>query len=168
MFRTRYRHYEFLVILFGLTNTPAVFMDMMNRVCRLYLDKFVIVFIDDILIYSRRKEEHEQHLNTILMVFQGQEKCEQVETRDVIGPFKVVSRVGTVSYRLELPQELGGIHDVFHVSNLKKCLTNETLVIPMEELEITDKLQFIDEPLEIMDHEVKRQKQSQNPIVKVS
>ncbi|GKC18530.1 putative nucleotidyltransferase, ribonuclease H [Tanacetum coccineum] len=66
MFRTRYRHYEFLVILFGLTNTPAVFMDMMNRVCRLYLDKFVIVFIDDILIYSRRKEEHEQHLNTIL------------------------------------------------------------------------------------------------------
>ncbi|GKA33620.1 putative reverse transcriptase domain-containing protein, partial [Tanacetum coccineum] len=65
-FRTRYGHYEFQVMPSGLTNAPAVFMDLMNRVCKPYLDKFVIVFIDDILIYSKSKQEHEEHLKLIL------------------------------------------------------------------------------------------------------
>ncbi|GJU26805.1 putative reverse transcriptase domain-containing protein [Tanacetum coccineum] len=65
-FRTRYGHYEFQVMPFGLTNAPAVFMDLMNRVCKPYLDKFMIVFIDDILIYSKSKDEHKEHLKTIL------------------------------------------------------------------------------------------------------
>ncbi|GJY41070.1 putative reverse transcriptase domain-containing protein [Tanacetum coccineum] len=81
-FRTRYSHYEFQVMSFGLTNAPAVFMDLMNRVCKPYLDKFVIVFIDDILIYSKSKKEHEEHLRQILKLLKKEElyakfsKCE--------------------------------------------------------------------------------------------
>ncbi|GJW91007.1 putative reverse transcriptase domain-containing protein [Tanacetum coccineum] len=81
-FRTRYGHYEFQVMPFGFTNAPAVFMDFMNRVCKPYLDRFVIVFIDDILIYSKSRKEHEGHLKLILRLLKKEElyakfsKCE--------------------------------------------------------------------------------------------
>nr|GEW68850.1 putative reverse transcriptase domain-containing protein [Tanacetum cinerariifolium] len=107
---------------FGLTNAPAILMNLMNRMCKPYLDKFVIVFIDDNFIYSRKNEEHKEHLR---------------------------------------------VHSTFHVSNLKKCLSDETLAIPLDEIQIDEKIHFIEEPVEIMDREVKRLKQSRILIVKV-
>ncbi|GJY92110.1 putative reverse transcriptase domain-containing protein [Tanacetum coccineum] len=274
-FRTRYGHYEFQVMPFGLTNVPAIFIDLINRVCKPYLDKFVIVFIDGILIYSRNKEEHADHLRIILELLkkeklyakfskcdfwisiveflghlidsQGlhvdpakiesgkdqetafqllkQKLCEALilalpegnddfvvycdaslqglgavlmqkekfiayafrqlkpheenytihdlelgqspvcwaEVGDVqlTGPeiihettektmqirqrlqaardrqrsyANILKRVGPVAYKLELPEELRNVHNTFHVSNLKKCLSDESLVIPMKEL----------------------------------
>nr|GEU60819.1 putative reverse transcriptase domain-containing protein [Tanacetum cinerariifolium] len=404
-FRTRYGHFEFTVMPFGLTNAPAVFMYLMNRVCRVYLDKFVIVFIDDILIYSKSKEEHEVHLKIILELLEKEKvfgkfsKCEfwlqqvhflrhvvnsegihvdlskieavknwrspktpteicsflglakyyrysihcgfdkmyydlrglywwpemkkdiaiykALETRldlstayhsetdgqtkrtiqtlkdmlracaidfggnydthlplvelsynnsyhssitctpyealyrrkcqtpiawaevgeskligpkiiqkttdkivqikerlknardhqksyadhrrkplefsvgdkvllkvsprkgvvhfgkrskllpRYVGPYEIVERVGLVAYRLRLPQELVGVHDTFHVSNLKKCFADANLHVPLKEVKIDNKLHFVEEPIEIMDREVKKLKRRWILIAKV-
>nr|GEV07902.1 putative reverse transcriptase domain, ribonuclease H-like domain, aspartic peptidase domain protein [Tanacetum cinerariifolium] len=80
-----------------------------------------------------------------------------------IRPFKVLAKVGTVAYRLELPQQLSRVHSTFHVSNLKKCLSDKPLAISLDEIHIGDKLRFIEEPVEILDHEVKRLKQAISP-----
>nr|GEU74927.1 putative reverse transcriptase domain-containing protein [Tanacetum cinerariifolium] len=266
-------------------------MDLMNRVCKPYLDKFLSVFIDDILIYSKSKEEHAEHLKLILELLTKEElyvkflKCdfrlsmknvkfdwsEKVEAafqllkqklgsalilalpegsenfvvyydafrkglgtvlmqrekvRDAqltgskivhettekiiqikkrikaaqdrekryanrrrkplefkvedkvilkvspwkgvirfgkwgmmnpcyIRPFKILAKVGMISYRLELPEQLSQVHITFHVSNLKKCFVGEPLAIPLDEIQIKDKLNFIEEPAKIMDQEVK-------------
>nr|GEW56917.1 hypothetical protein [Tanacetum cinerariifolium] len=285
-FRTRYGHFEFTVMPFVFTNAPTVFMDLMNLVCKPYLDNFVIVFIDDILIYSKSKEEHEFHLKLIFellkkeKLFKKFSKCEfwlqdvhflghllnsegkanivadalsrkewlkprlaramsmkihssikarileaqseaskgintpadihdsiwvivdrlttaayslanreeykmEIFSRLYINeimaahgvlvpiisdrdrPFKIVKRVGPVAYRSRLPQKLVEVHDTFHVSNLKKCLADVNLHIPLEEIKIDEKLRFVEEPIEIMDHEVKKLKRSWIPIVRV-
>ncbi|GJS59777.1 putative reverse transcriptase domain-containing protein [Tanacetum coccineum] len=84
-----------------------------------------------------------------------------------VGSFKVIKRVGTVAYKLELPQQLSRVHNTFHVSNLKKYMYDESLVIPLEELSVDDKLHFVEEPVEVMDHEIKQLKRSRIPIIKV-
>nr|GEW91438.1 retrotransposon protein, putative, Ty3-gypsy subclass [Tanacetum cinerariifolium] len=349
-FRTHYGHYEFQVMSFVLTNASAVFMDFMNHVCKPYLDRFVIVFIDDILIYSKHKKEHEGHLKLILKLLKEEEfyakfsKCEfwlskksvkfdwgekaevafqllkqklcsapilalpggsenfvvycdashkglgavlmqkekviayvscqlnvhekNYTTHDLelgalvfalkmwrhylygtkcvvftnhkslqhildqkelnirqrcwlkllsyydyhdgkftshfwkslnkalgtrldmstayhletdgsdtfwqtrkadpcyIGPFKISARVGTIAYRLELLEQLSRVHGMFHVSKLKKCMADKPLAIPIDEIQVDNKLNFIEEPIEIIDREVKRLKQSRILIVK--
>ncbi|GJU48076.1 putative reverse transcriptase domain-containing protein [Tanacetum coccineum] len=84
-----------------------------------------------------------------------------------VGPFKVLAKVGDVAYRLELPQELSRVHSTFHVSNLKKCYSDEPLAMPLDEIHVDDKLQFVEEPVEIMEREIKRLKRSRIPLVKV-
>ncbi|GJW66751.1 putative reverse transcriptase domain-containing protein [Tanacetum coccineum] len=84
-----------------------------------------------------------------------------------VGPFKIVERVSPVAYRLRLPQELSSIHDTFHVLNLKKFLVDASLQVPLEEIEISDKLHFVEEPVETIDWEVKKLKQRRISIVKI-
>nr|GEV00034.1 putative reverse transcriptase domain-containing protein [Tanacetum cinerariifolium] len=335
-FKTRYVHFEFTVTPFGLTNAPVVFMDLMNRVCRPYLDKFVIVFIDDILIYSKTLKEHIEHLsdndseicyhlgksNVMADALSRKEKVkpkrvramnmtlqssikdrilvaqkeavdetssgydtigvivdrltkssyflptredykmdrfaklylneivarhcvpisiisdrdsrftsrfwqsmqEALETRldmkgvvhqlcglrlekksyvdkrrkplifivgdyillkvspwkgvvrfgkkgklarRFVGPFKIIEKVGLVAYRLDLPEELDGVHDTFHVSNLKKCLVDPTLQVPLDEIQVDAKLNFMEDPVEILEREFKKLKRSRIAIVMV-
>ncbi|GJY94038.1 putative reverse transcriptase domain-containing protein [Tanacetum coccineum] len=84
-----------------------------------------------------------------------------------VGPFRLLAKVGKVAYMMELPQELSRVHHTFHVSNLKKCYADEPLVMPLEGIHVDDKLQFVEEPVEIMEREIKRLKRSRIPLVKV-
>nr|GEY30692.1 putative reverse transcriptase domain-containing protein [Tanacetum cinerariifolium] len=84
-----------------------------------------------------------------------------------IGPFKILKRIGPMAYKLKLPEELNNVHNTFHVSNLKKCLSNESLIIPMKKLKLDNKLNFVEEHVEIMDREIKKLGQSRIPIIKV-
>ncbi|GJS44071.1 hypothetical protein Tco_0569114 [Tanacetum coccineum] len=84
-----------------------------------------------------------------------------------VGPFQVLAKVRAIGYKLKLPQELIRVHNTFHVSNLKKCYVDEPLVVPLDGHHIDDKLHFMEEPIEIIDREVKQLKQSRIPIVKV-
>ncbi|GJY19628.1 putative reverse transcriptase domain-containing protein [Tanacetum coccineum] len=125
-FRTRYGHYEFQVMPFGLTNAPAVFMDLMNRVCKPYLDKLVIVFIDDILIYSKNKEEHGEHLKTILNLLRSEKlyaKFSKCYYRRFIKEFSLISKPLTKLTQKNKPYVWGDDEEeAFQTLKLKLCI----------------------------------------------
>ncbi|GKG06480.1 hypothetical protein Tco_0329449, partial [Tanacetum coccineum] len=84
-----------------------------------------------------------------------------------VRPFEIIEKVGPMAYRLDLPEELKGVHDMFHVSNLKKCLANPVLQVPLDEIRVDAKLKFMEEPVEILEIEFKKLKRSRIAIVKV-
>nr|GEW95590.1 putative reverse transcriptase domain-containing protein [Tanacetum cinerariifolium] len=261
-FRTRYGHYEFRVMPFGLTNAPVVFMDLMNHVCKPSLDRFVIVFINDILIFSKNRKKPEGHLKLILKLLKDEElyakflKCEFWLSKESLKfdwgekekaafqllkqklcsvpilalpegsenfvylkeevskhgvPVSIISdRDGkstshfwkslnkALGTRLDMSttyhpkidgqsertihilkdmlracvlefgkEQLSKVHSTFHFSKLKKCMADKPLAIPLDEIQVDDKLNFIEEPVDIMDREVKLLTQSPILIVKV-
>nr|GEU65142.1 putative reverse transcriptase domain-containing protein [Tanacetum cinerariifolium] len=146
-FRTRYGHYEFQVMRFGLTNAPVVFMALMNqKLCSAPILALPEGSEDFVVYYDALHKG----LGAVLM------KRE-----------KVLAKVGAVAYKLDLPQELSKVHNTFYVSNLRKCYADEPLAVPLDGLHFDEKLHFIKEPVEIMDHEVKQLKQNRILIFKV-
>nr|GFC07965.1 putative reverse transcriptase domain-containing protein [Tanacetum cinerariifolium] len=111
-------------------------------------------------------EVGESQLTGPELIQETTEKIGKINPR-YVRPFKVLAKVGKVTYKLELPQELSRVHHNFHVSNLKKCYSDEPLVMTLEGVHIDDMLQFVEEPVEIMEHEIKRLKRSRIPLVKV-
>ncbi|GKC62128.1 putative reverse transcriptase domain-containing protein [Tanacetum coccineum] len=131
----------------------------MERLSRLYINEIIARHGVPVSIISDR----DSHFTS--RFWQSLQKA--LETQLDLRPFEIFERVGPVAYRLRLPQELVGIHDTFHVSNLKKFLADVNLHVLLEEIKIDGKLRFVEEPIEIMDREVKKLKRSWIPIVKV-
>nr|GEY66538.1 reverse transcriptase domain-containing protein [Tanacetum cinerariifolium] len=147
----------------------------MDRLARLYLNEIVarhdmpisIISDRDSRFTSRFWKSIQEALGTrldISVVRFG--KKEKLAPR-FVRPFEIIEKVGPVTYRLDLPEELDGVHDTFHVSNLKKCLVNPTLQVPLDEIQVNAKLNFREEPVEILEKEFKKLKRSRISIVKV-
>ncbi|KAJ9556968.1 hypothetical protein OSB04_011582 [Centaurea solstitialis] len=225
-FRTRYGYFEFIVMPFRLTNAPTAFMDLMNRVCRPMLDRSVIVFIDDILIYANGVLNFggswDSHLPLVefsynnsfhasigmppyemlyrrLRTAQSRQKSYADKRRydlefslgdkvllkmspwkgvihfrkrgklgsRFIGPFKIIARVGRVAYWLELPLEFSQIHNTFHVSQLQKCLADVSAHIPIDDIEVDERLNYVERPVVVLERKTKTLRNKKVGIVKV-
>ncbi|GKD93848.1 putative reverse transcriptase domain-containing protein [Tanacetum coccineum] len=135
-FKTRYGHYEFQLMPFGLTNAPAVFMDLMNRVCKSYLDKFVTVFIDDILNYSKNKKEHEEHLKAILELLKKEElyakfsKCLAGYYRRFIEGFSKIAKPMTKLTQIKVAFEWGDKQEAAFQTLKNKLCSAPILALP--------------------------------------
>nr|GEW88603.1 putative reverse transcriptase domain-containing protein [Tanacetum cinerariifolium] len=133
-------------------------------------------FVNDDVVIPLDEVQLEDKLHFVEEPVEIMDKEEQVSSslckkmRDkarYVGPFKVLERIGDVAYKINLPKELSRVHNTFHVSNLKKCHADEPLAVPLDGLHFDDKLHFVNEPVEIIDREVKRLKRSRIPLVKV-
>ncbi|GKB23510.1 putative reverse transcriptase domain-containing protein [Tanacetum coccineum] len=185
-FRTRYGHFEFTVMPFGLTNAPTVFMDLKNRVCKPYLDKFFILFIDDILIYSKSKEDQEVHLKLVLEMLKKEKLFGDVRTlmideahasRYLVHSgadktyYDLIDMYGGHVWRMillpMLPRSSSGYDTNWViVDRLTKYWTDANLHVHVEEIKVDKTLRFAEEPVEIIDREIKSLKCSRIPIVK--
>ncbi|GJW37812.1 putative reverse transcriptase domain-containing protein, partial [Tanacetum coccineum] len=151
--------------------SDKMYQDLKQLYWWLNIKAEIATYVSKCLTCAKVKAEHQRPSGVLLKVLPWKGvirfgKCGKLSPR-YVGPFKIIARVGPVAYKLELPKELRTIHKTFHVSNLKKCLADENLVIPLDEIRLNDKLHFIEEPVEIVDREVKQHKQSRIPIVKV-
>ncbi|GKE08450.1 putative reverse transcriptase domain-containing protein, partial [Tanacetum coccineum] len=165
---------------FGLTNAPAVFMDLKNRVCKPYLDKFFILFIDDILIYLKSKEDHEVNLKLVLELLkkekirlcthakrQGRER----DNRNAPWPGPTNGKEGRVEVGDKVMLEVSSWKDVLHFGKKEMLApryywTDTNLHVHLKEIKVDKNLRFAEEPVEIIDREVKSLKRSRIPIVK--
>ncbi|GJY88021.1 putative reverse transcriptase domain-containing protein [Tanacetum coccineum] len=182
--RTQYGHFEFTVMPFGLTNAPAVFMDLKNRVCKPYLDKFFILFIDDILIYSKSKEDHEVHLKLVLELLKKEKlfayllrrvesrirlcthakrQGRECDSRNVVWPEPTNGKEGRwrVDVGDKVMLEVSSWKEVVHFGKKEmlapryKYLADTNLHVHLEEIKIDKTLHFVEEHVEIIDCEVK-------------
>nr|GEW90569.1 hypothetical protein [Tanacetum cinerariifolium] len=181
--RTRYGHFKFTIMPFDLSNTPASSIkDRILAAQKEASDEPVEMQrgMDELMEY--RKVE-EGHLIRPELVQETTKKITQIKDRlkkgmvrigkkrklahRFVEPFEIIERIGPVAYRLRLPKELNGVHEAFHVSNLKKCLVDPTQQIPLDEIQVDAKLNFVKEPVEILEREFKKLKRSRIVIVKV-
>ncbi|WMV20179.1 hypothetical protein MTR67_013564, partial [Solanum verrucosum] len=153
-FRTRYGHYEFLVMSFGLTNVPITFMSLMNGVFKSFLDSFIIVFIEYILVYSKSEEEHADHLRIALGVLRKQRVYANFSNCEFW--LTLVAFLGHVAYRLALPPNLSGVHLVFHVSMLKRYHGDMDYIIKQDSVVLDKKIQYEVEPIAILNRDVRK------------
>ncbi|GKC49803.1 putative reverse transcriptase domain-containing protein, partial [Tanacetum coccineum] len=141
--------------------------DKMDRLARLYLNEIVTRHWVPISIIS----DHDSHFTSRFWQSMQEALGTRLDIRSLaprfVGPFEIIERVGPVAYRLDFPEELNGVHDTFHVSNLKKCLADPTLQVPLDEIRVDAKLNFVEEPVEILEREFKKLKRSRIAIIKV-
>ncbi|GKF45907.1 hypothetical protein Tco_0135709, partial [Tanacetum coccineum] len=123
------------------------------QICRIFLDGYGVLVVR-IVIFK-------------ISSFKLQNANKGKLAPKFVGPFEITERISPVAYRLRLPEELNGVHDTFHVSNLKKCLAYPTLHIPLDEIQVDARLNFVEEPVEILGREFKKLKRSRIAIVKV-
>nr|GEW42271.1 hypothetical protein [Tanacetum cinerariifolium] len=176
-FRIRYGHYEFMVMPFGLTNAPEIFMGLMNRVCRSMLDKSIIVFIDDILVYSKSKKEHEAHLREVLETLRKErlyakfEKCEfwlqAIQFLSHVVNSKGSRELARTDVVLATTEKIEIIYERLKEAQDRKCIADESSVIALDEVEISPELTFQEEPVAILERKSRQLCNKEIPLVKV-